>query len=500
MINLQPLFGSLYDFANERFNFKRPPKLFLKQDEENAMDTLGKTAFYDPNEESITLFVSQRHPKDILRSFAHELIHHGQNLNGELTPEKCGDLGPGYAQKNKYMRDLEMKAFRDGNLCFRDWEDHCKQKKIELQENKKESNKMTVKISKDMLKGIIGKILKEQDNMSRELDGEMSIPDIASYPAGMSTPPGYSSELENKAEKQERLLRKAGFRNMEQLQKMVGADVTGFYDQQTMDKIVRFQKRLGFVGDEADGLYGAATRRALETKVNPEDLAAIDQTLAAVGRPDSKLGQFDPDVATGMEDIGDIAARVGEPFSDEELASMSGEEDDDARVKATAVRESEELDEAGCGSHKRDDELEEAKKCPHCDGDAPRSECICGKMNESEELDEAGCGSHKRDDELEEAKRCPHCDGDAPKEECICGQMNESEELEEAVPTVGADELDDDDVKDGPGDMSVKDGRLVKVKESKIQTPEQENALYESRFGKRNDELFNRLSKLWSKG
>jgi len=33
----------------------------------------------------------------------------------------------------------------------------------------------------------------------------------------------------------------------------------------------------------------------------------------------------------------------------------------------------------------------------------------------------------------------------------------------------------------------------------KIQTPEQENALYESRFNKRNEEVFNKLKKLWVK-
>ena len=163
MMNLQSLFGSLYNFAQERFNFERPPKLFLKKDEANAADALGKTAYYDPNEESITIFVSQRHPKDILRSFAHELVHHGQNLNGELTPEKCGDLGPGYAQKNKYMRDLEMKAFRDGNLCFRDWTDQCKMQGKGLFENKiqKENKQMTTQISKEELKSSIRRTLKE---------------------------------------------------------------------------------------------------------------------------------------------------------------------------------------------------------------------------------------------------------------------------------------------------------------------------------------------------
>jgi peptidoglycan hydrolase-like protein with peptidoglycan-binding domain len=676
MTGLQPLFGSLYDFANKRFNFKRPPKLFLKQDDENAMDTFGKTAFYNPNEESITIFVSQRHPKDILRSFAHELIHHGQNLNGELAPEKCGEMGPGYAQNNEYMRDLEMKAFRDGNLCFRDWEDTCKQQRSSLKENKiqkenkqmttqiskenlknstrrtlKEGNaaaawdmvgwggprlagalgellhrsggddfrsisdqemvaflgaqkdlfggeamnpnliqkvvslkndgtldhpmvrawvsvgklsplptqtpsvresteKRTVKIPKSFLKDVIGKILKEQDNMSRELDGGMSTPDIASYPQipGMSDP-----EVEEKGDKQERLLGKAGFRNMEQLQKMVGADVTGVYDQQTMDKIVRFQNRLGV---KADGLFGPATARALKRSGTASDIASMDRALAKLGEPDSRLGQFDADVAAGMGDIGDILGKVGEPFEDEDLAKMSPDEEENATAvreahcvpakrdedESIAVRESEELIESpsikavqkklGVPADGRIGPKTKAAIMKFQKQNQLKADGILGAetlkllMKESEELDEAGCGSAKRDDELEEAKKCPHCDGDAPRSECICGKMNESEELEEkmgvtrqgkkckcgdpgcggcealeeAVPTVSADELDDDDVKDGPGDMSVKDGKLVKVKEAfKIQTPEQEKNLYESRFGKRNDELFNKLTKLWSK-
>ena len=56
---------------------------------------------------------------------------------------------------------------------------------------------------------------------------------------------------------------------------------------------------------------------------------------------------------------------------------------------------------------------------------------------------------------------------DAPEqelEEAHCGGVHEDEkELEEGVPSVKASELDDDDVLDGPGDMSVKDGKLVNV-------------------------------------
>ena len=101
---LTPLFGKLALFAKNRMAFDRPPRLFLKKDLENSQKALGKTAHYDPGNESITIYIYGRHPKDILRSFAHELVHHAQYLRGDLSPDKCGNMGPGYAQENPHMR------------------------------------------------------------------------------------------------------------------------------------------------------------------------------------------------------------------------------------------------------------------------------------------------------------------------------------------------------------------------------------------------------------
>ena len=158
MQNLQPFIDSLQKFAQKRLEFRDPPKLFLKQDQENAKDVFGKTAYYDPNEKSITLFTTGRHPKDILRSFAHELVHHCQNLRGDLSPEKCGPMGTDYAQKNNHMREMEREAYEKGNLCFRDWEDGIKVA-MQQENNQLKENKKMVKISKKELKGLIGKLL-----------------------------------------------------------------------------------------------------------------------------------------------------------------------------------------------------------------------------------------------------------------------------------------------------------------------------------------------------
>ena len=111
-------------FAQEKMGFSRPPKLFLRQDDQNAANPLGKTGFYDPEKESITLYTTGRHPKDIMRSLAHELQHHTQKCNGEF--ENTQNMGEeGYAQSDPHMRTMEIQAYQ-ASIVFRDWEDSCK--------------------------------------------------------------------------------------------------------------------------------------------------------------------------------------------------------------------------------------------------------------------------------------------------------------------------------------------------------------------------------------
>ena len=121
---LQPLIKQFMPFAKKRMGFNKPPRIFLRDDPHNAQDPLGKTAYYDPQEMSVTLFTHGRHPKDVMRSLSHELIHHTQNCNGQF--EQTGELGDGYAQNDKHLREMERQAYEQGNMCFRDWEDSIK--------------------------------------------------------------------------------------------------------------------------------------------------------------------------------------------------------------------------------------------------------------------------------------------------------------------------------------------------------------------------------------
>jgi hypothetical protein len=103
-------------------NIKPLPKIkVIKDDKENASNLLGKTAYYNPVEKSITLFTMNRHPKDILRSFAHEMIHHEQNLKGKLnniTTQNTNEDGD--------LPEIEKEAYEKGNMMLRNWEDKIK--------------------------------------------------------------------------------------------------------------------------------------------------------------------------------------------------------------------------------------------------------------------------------------------------------------------------------------------------------------------------------------
>jgi len=95
-----------------------PNVKFVDGDKANAREFLGKTAYYDPNSTTIVLYTEGRHPKDIVRSFAHEMIHHIQNLEGRL-----GNITTTNTQEDDALNDIEAEANLKGTMTFRNWTD-----------------------------------------------------------------------------------------------------------------------------------------------------------------------------------------------------------------------------------------------------------------------------------------------------------------------------------------------------------------------------------------
>jgi hypothetical protein len=104
---------------NKGMNLTPLPKVIFKNgDKENAENFFGKTAYYQPDTMEIVLYTEGRHPKDIVRSFAHEMIHHRQNLEGTL-----GGINTTNTQEDDHLTAIEAEAYQDGNLAFRGYTD-----------------------------------------------------------------------------------------------------------------------------------------------------------------------------------------------------------------------------------------------------------------------------------------------------------------------------------------------------------------------------------------
>ena len=125
-INIMEKIAELTNYMRDKgYNIDPLPSVeFVDGDSENARDFFGKTAYYDPNEQKIVLYTEGRHPKDIVRSYAHEMIHHIQNLEGRL-----GNINTTNTQEDDHLNDIEAEANLKGTMTFRNWTDSLQEKK-----------------------------------------------------------------------------------------------------------------------------------------------------------------------------------------------------------------------------------------------------------------------------------------------------------------------------------------------------------------------------------
>jgi hypothetical protein len=123
-LEFKELLVSLTMYMMDHINIDPLPDLiFVEDDVKNAKDMLGRTAHYNHNDKSITLYTHGRHPKDVLRSYAHEMIHHKQNLEGRLQNQ----INTQNINEDDYLKEIEEEAYRLGNgLLFRGWENSIK--------------------------------------------------------------------------------------------------------------------------------------------------------------------------------------------------------------------------------------------------------------------------------------------------------------------------------------------------------------------------------------
>lgn len=117
--NYTPYIASILEYMlDQGMNIQPLPEVKVRYDVQEAGNFFGKTAYYDPNNKEVILYAMGRLPKDVCRSFSHEMIHHMQNIEGRL-----GNIGTSNTNEDSHLQELEKEAYLKGNITFRNWED-----------------------------------------------------------------------------------------------------------------------------------------------------------------------------------------------------------------------------------------------------------------------------------------------------------------------------------------------------------------------------------------
>ena len=147
--NYEPYIKSLAEFISKRIKVKPYPKIKISNRNQEEEKVFVKTAWYDPQEKLVMLYARNRWPKDVLRSFCHEMIHHYQNLEGRLTNDAYS--GEEIINDDRLMK-LEEEAYLKGNILFRSWTESI-QNQIESEPT--EHMRKLIKLNEEQMEQII---------------------------------------------------------------------------------------------------------------------------------------------------------------------------------------------------------------------------------------------------------------------------------------------------------------------------------------------------------
>jgi hypothetical protein len=105
---------SFIDFSCEKLGILEKPKLSYKEPDEQGEQP--SFAAYSPSAKEVIIMTKNRHPMDVFRSVAHELVHHKQNEDGKLNDvAKEGATGSPIEDEANYMAGRIMRWFGKAN-------------------------------------------------------------------------------------------------------------------------------------------------------------------------------------------------------------------------------------------------------------------------------------------------------------------------------------------------------------------------------------------------
>lgn len=253
------LMNNLYRTAKKELNFSEAVSVKLINDKGNSFNPLGKTAAYNPATKEVVLYFAGRHPKDLLRSFSHELVHHAQNCRGDF--DNIEATNEGYAQENSHLREMEREAYECGNMIFRDWEDGMKKRGVvpmfnnspfatiqmgyneNLGETKMSKKNLSESQLREIIRGVIQEMFEEDLNEENVMDetveevAEESV-DVALEEESAAIEEQSVEELEESEEIQEEVSEEVVEEDLQESYLPKGRSIRESARQQTYAKLV----------------------------------------------------------------------------------------------------------------------------------------------------------------------------------------------------------------------------------------------------------------------
>jgi hypothetical protein len=106
--NVIQMFKDFLPLAMEVLEIDKLPKMHFAAE----LNTGDQPSFgmYVPDHNLLAVALVNRHPVDILRTVAHELVHFKQNMNGELTPNS-GETGSPHENQAHEIAGVIMRNF-----------------------------------------------------------------------------------------------------------------------------------------------------------------------------------------------------------------------------------------------------------------------------------------------------------------------------------------------------------------------------------------------------
>lgn len=108
--NFGPMLDSFVKFASDKLGIKSLPNIRYKEDS----DDFNSFACYHPGKKHIVVSIKNRHPMDVYRSVAHELVHQYQDETNRLYPG-AGETGSDIEDEANYMAGRLLRHWAKAN-------------------------------------------------------------------------------------------------------------------------------------------------------------------------------------------------------------------------------------------------------------------------------------------------------------------------------------------------------------------------------------------------